>query len=502
MKTSNKILHGLRVMLLASIAIIGLCSLPSINYAELADAAIALCTTSGIAIAMSIPAVITQPTKSSKELREERKLLRDQIDAIMKKAESENKRAYTDEESKQLRNLIDQESKLTESIELAQALETRAAQFAAGAGVPANKSEEKEMRNFSLGKLARGLKEGKITGLEKELVEESEKEARELNLLTGKGVYLSRNILNVVQKRTQTAQTGNANLGGNLIPTEKLGFFDALWARMVLSRLGAVSLTGLSSNTDLNGWATKPVAYWAAENGTQSPTDSTIANRALRPKLLGSAVDISMLLKVQTNDSVDAYFLDGMQKAMAVAWEAAVINGDGSNKPTGILGTSGIQSVAMGASGGAPTLAKVLELIQSVQSADADITACKFLTNPKVVAKMKTVPIDTGSGAMLMAYGNYFGGVQNIIDGYPVEVTSNVPSNLVKGSSGAVCSALVFGDFSQVVTAQFGGIEISVDEISAAMRRSGQYGLTINMFVDSAVKQPGALGAIADLTTT
>jgi HK97 family phage major capsid protein len=103
---------------------------------------------------------------------------------------------------------------------------------------------------------------------------------------------------------------------------------------------------------------------------------------------------------------------------------------------------------------------------------------------------------------MLMAYGNYFGGVQNVIDGYPVSVTSNVPSNLTKGTSNGVCSALIFGDFSQIVTAQFGGLEISVDEVSAAMRRTGQYALTMNMYVDSAVKLPAALGAILDLTTT
>jgi HK97 family phage major capsid protein len=194
--------------------------------------------------------------------------------------------------------------------------------------------------------------------------------------------------------------------------------------------------------------------------------------------------------------------MDGMLKAMAVAYEAAVINGDGTNKPTGILGTSGIQDVAIGTNGGAPTLAKILELIQKVGSANADLTNAKFLTNPKVVAKLKQIPIDSGSGAMLMAYGNYFGGVQNVIDGYPVQVTSNVPSTLDKGSSSDVCSALIFGDFSQVVTAQFGGLEISVDEISAAMRRTGKYALTMNMYVDSALKQPAALGAILDLTTT
>lgn len=498
MKTTRTILKGLSMLLVATVLTIGAFSLaPAFDVANITESLTSVFTTVGVVCAMSIPAAIVNPTKSSKELREERKGIKEQINSITQKAADE-KRNYTDDESKQLRTLLDQEEKLTESIELALQLEKRAAR--AVAEISGAKAEEREMSKLSFGKLVREIKAGKITGLERELVDESEKERSALGVI-GNGIYLSRNVLNSLQKRTQTAQTGNANLGGNLIPTEKVGFFDALWARTVLAELGAQSLTGLSANTDLNGWATKPVAYWAAENATQTSTDSTIANRALRPKLLGSAVDISMLLKIQTNDSVDAYFLDGMQKAMAVAFEAAVINGSGTNQPLGILGTSGTQDVAIGANGGAPTLAKILELIQVVQSADANINNCKFLTNPKVVARLKQLPIDTGSGAMVMSYGNYFGGLQGIIDGYPVSVTSNVPSNLVKGTSGAVCSALIFGDFSQVVTAQFGGVELAVDEVSAAMRRTGQYALTMNMYVDSALKVPAAIGTIEDMTT-
>lgn len=439
--------------------------------------------------------------KTSKQLMEQRKDIKDKIDALTAKAENE-KRELTADEKKELRTLLSQEEQYNDDIETALQLEKRAATSAKPLGKNDGlKAEEREMGKFSFSKLAKELAErGKASGLELELIQDSQEEKRALNH-TGNGVYLSRNVLDVVHKRTQTAQTGNVNLGNNLIPTEKVGFFDALWARMVLGALGVQSLTGLTANTDLVGWNAAPVAYWAAENGTQSPTDATIANRPLRGKLLGSAVDISMLLNIQTNASVDAYFIDGMQKAMARAWEAAVINGDGSNKPTGILSTSGIQSVAMGTNGALPSFQKILDLIEKVQSANADITSCKFLTNPKVVSRLKQIPIDTGSGAMIMAYNNYFGGVQNIIDGYQTEVTSNVPSNLTKGSANGVCSALVFGDFSQVVTGQFGGIMLHVDEVSAAMVRTGQYALTINTYVDSAVKQPAALGAIVDLLT-
>lgn len=436
--------------------------------------------------------------KSSKELREERKLVKDQIADITKQAET---REFSAEEKKQLRDLMDKEDSLTEDIEIASELEKRALSEAgksAGTPMTPNK-EEREMADFSISKLVREHISGKLSGLEKELVQESEKEARELGV-SANGIYLSNKVLNVAQKRTMVA--GTAGAGGNFIPTEKIGFFDALYARTVMSELGAVSLTGLSANADLTGFSAGVTSGWASETGTQNPADATTVARTLRPKLLYAATDISKMLMIQTNQSIETYILQSIMQSLAVAWEAATINGDGSDKPTGILGTANIQSVAMGTDGGAPTLPKILELVQKVQSANADTRNAKFLTNPKVVAKLKQTVIDSGSGAMIMAYNQYFGGVQNVIDGYPTSVTSNVPSNLTKGTSSGICSAIIYGDFSQVVTAQFGGIDLMIDSNSAAIARTGKVALTVNMFVDSAVKQPAALGAIQDALTT
>ena len=495
MKTQKSILKVLCALLIVTVAAIGL-----YNFSLSTIVPDAL-----ISIAFVLPAMLTNTGKSSKELREARKLVKDQIAVIEGRATADNNRQYTEDEQKELRALIDEENRFTDAIELALSLEKRSSLLVVDS---VHKTpEQREIEKFSLGKMIKEIRTGGangISGLEKELIDESEKEGRALGAVEQGKIYLSNNLMSsLVNKRTTNGQSaGTAAAGGNLIPTEKVGFFDALWALMVLDKLGVQKMTGLSANTDLNGWDAAPVAYWAAENGTQSITDATIANRTLRPKLLGSAVDISMLLRIQTNASVDAYFLDGMMKAMAVAFENAVINGDGSNKPTGILGTSGIQDVATGTNGGAPTYANVLALITKVLQANASEANCKFLTNFKVRGKLKNIPIDAGSGAMIMSYMKYFQGEANMIDGFETFCTSNVPSTLTKGSSGAVCSPLIFGDFSQVTTAQFGGVLLSVDEVSAAMRRSGKYALTINMYVDSAVKQPAALGAILDLTTT
>jgi HK97 family phage major capsid protein len=434
--------------------------------------------------------------KTSKELREQRKEVKDKIDSLTSKVKTEA-REFTDAEAKELRDNLDLETKYNRDIELALELEKRAA--SAVVGTPLANTEEKEMRNFSISKLIREQSSGKLSGLEKELVEESAKEARDLGI-SANGIYLSNKVLEVSHKRAMVV--GTAGSGGNFVPTEKLGFFDALYAQTVLAAAGATSLTGLSANADLTGFSAGVAAGWASETGTQTPADATTVARTLRPKLLYGATDISKMLLVQTNNSIENYILQSIMKSMAVAWEAAVINGDGSDKPTGILGTANIQDVAIGANGGAPTLAKILELVQKVQSANADTRNAKFLINPKTVAKLKQTSIDAGSGAMILAYNQYFGGIQNVIDGYEALVTSNVPSNLVKGTSGSVCSAIIYGDFSQVVTAQFGGVDLMIDSTSAAIARTGKVGITVNMFVDSAVKQPSALGAILDATTT
>lgn len=365
--------------------------------------------------------------------------------------------------------------------------------------------ELREIKKFSLSKVVMAMSEGRnIDGLEKELVDESAKEIREIGGSAPKGVYLSSNIMDALAQKKAEARTmvvGTPSAGGYFVPTEKLGFFDSLFAMSVLDQLGVQKLTGLAAFTDLPGFTTAVATYWATETGTQSPADATVVNRSLSPKLLGAATNISRQLMIQTNNSIENYIMGNIMNALRSALEAAVINGDGSNKPTGILGTSGISTVSMGANGLAPTLAKVLELVQTVMTANADVTNGKFLLNPKLVQKLKQTVIDAGSGAMILAYNQYFGGVQNVIDGYPCFSTTNLPSNLDEGTSTGICSSMVFGDFSQVVVGQFGGVELMVDSNSAAIARAGSIAITVNQYVDSAIKQPLALGTLTGCLT-
>ena len=427
--------------------------------------------------------------KTSKQLREERSAISDKI-AELSKVEDLN-----DAQKAELRSLVNTEENFTKDIELALDLEKRAA-ILAGGKVEAPEKRSKD--RFSISKL---LSEGdKVSGYEKEMIEESRNEARAQGI-NPTGIYLSNSVMNSImpEKRTMTAAT-DAD-GGFLIPTEKIDWFDALFAYSVLDKLGIQKLTGLSANTDIPGFSSAVVSGWAnGETGTQSPDDPTVVNRALRPKLLYGATNISKRLAIQTNRSVDQMIMMDIMASMAQTLQAAVINGSGaSGQPTGILNTSGIQSVAMGTNGAALSFAKALELWAAIAQANSNMDNFKWLTNPLVHGKALQTSTDTGSGAMIVTYNNNFGGSPNAIANYPLFSTSSVPSTLTKGTSSGNCSALIGGDFSQVVVGQFGGVELIVDNISQA--RSGFTALTINQFVDVVIKQPAALGAIVDITT-
>jgi len=437
---------------------------------------------------------------SSIELRQLQAHKRNEGSDLVAKAELE-KRELTTVELTTLRSIETDVTAFDAQIKDAELRESFTKKNVEGKVTPEGDSKEKrELGNFSFGKLVRELSlsrgdENAITGLEKELLQESAKEKRALGSM-GDGLYLSNKFLQV---ESRTMSSGTSTAGGNFIATDKVGFFDALYAKTVLPQLGAIKLEGLAANTDLTGFSAGVTAGWATEVADASAGDPTTASRSIAPKRLTAYVDLSKQLLLQDNFSIQNYTVQSFLKAFAVAIEAAAINGPGSAAPTGLLGTSGIGSVAIGTNGGAPTLAKILELIQIVETANAGMNG-KFLVNPKVVAKLKQTVIDSGSGAMIMPYMSYFMGQPEQIAGKETYSTSNVPSNLTKGTTSGLCSAIIYGDWENLVIGQYGGIDLVIDPASQAI--GGKTRIVMSQYVGVAVKQPAAFAAILDATTT
>ena len=78
-------------------------------------------------------------------------------------------------------------------------------------------------------------------------------------------------------------------------------------------------------------------------------------------------------------------------------------------------------------------------------------------------------------------------------------VSNNVPSNLTKGSSSGVCSAMIYGNFSDLLIGIFGEVEILVDPYSAM--QTGVTAVRILQAIDIKVRHAQSFGAIQDITT-
>jgi hypothetical protein len=88
---------------------------------------------------------------------------------------------------------------------------------------------------------------------------------------------------------------------------------------------------------------------------------------------------------------------------------------------------------------------------------------------------------------------------EGMLNGYRARVSTLVPSNLTKGS-GSNLHAVLFGNWSELIVAQWAGIDLVVDPYSSA--KNALVTLVINSWWDIAVKHAASFAAIKDVDVT
>lgn len=290
-----------------------------------------------------------------------------------------------------------------------------------------------------------------------------------------------------VEQRVFTA----GGSGGNLVATNLLAdqFIDKLRAALVIRRLGATLLSGLSGNVAIPKLTADATGYWVADNAAITASDPTIAQVTLAPKTCGAITEFSRLMLLQASPDVEQLVRNDLAAVLAQALDIAAINGSGSsNQPKGILNTSGIGSVALGTNGAALTYANVVDLMGAVQDANGETASSAFLTNPKV--RRAAVKLVDSQGRPL--------GEDVVFQNVPRAFTTNVPSTLVKGSS-SVCSALIYGDFSQLLVGLWSELDILVNPYESTAYSKGNVQVRAAMTVDIAVRHAESFAAIVDI---
>ena len=310
-----------------------------------------------------------------------------------------------------------------------------------------------------------------------------------------------------------TYVTSGATTGGNLVATDLLAddFIEYLRNNSVLLSLGVRTMPGLVGNVAIPRRSGVASTYYLSTQTTAiTQAESTFDQVTMTPKNLAALSKYSRQTLLQGTPGIEELVRRDLTDGINLGIDLGILNGSGSSgQPTGIMQTSGIGSVAIGTNGGAITLEKVVDLETEVMIDNGAVNrdAVAYITNAKVMGALKKLRAGgstTGDGSFLynadlQAIGR--GATPGTLNGYGIAVTNQVPSNLTKGSSSGVCSALLMGDFSQAMVGFWGnGLEITVgedaDDFSKAL--TSVRGI---VSYDVAVRHAESFAAILDITT-
>jgi HK97 family phage major capsid protein len=428
--------------------------------------------------------------KKSAELKQLRAAKIEAQKALHTKAEAE-KRSLNETETAEFRTLQTEIEGLSAQITDAENYETNLRSVEGANPVPgANAGSEerggekpKAKKTFSLNKAIRSLVNGvALEGAELEANERGVEAAR----AAGIGVAPSSFTVPLFESRAdgQTVTEDSGAYGGNTVATNVLGPIDYLRPKPTVVKLGAVLFTGLQGNVQFpknNGGVT---ATWEDEVDEVTNTKTAWGKIEMKPRRLSVSVLISLQNLMQSSFDMELYTMNEIRKAIEVE-----IDKDGLYA---ILDNADVNSVAIGTNGGALTLDKAIDMETAVFTDNADSDTMNYVSNSKVRGKAKKTKIEDGQTDKLLQ--------NNEINGYNYANSNHIPSNLVKGTSGSVCSALIFGDFSKLLLGQWGFMDLSVDDKSR--KKEGYIEVTANVYLDSAVLQPDAFAVCKDITTT
>lgn len=363
-----------------------------------------------------------------------------------------------------------------------------------------SETEERDINKYSFGGALAAMVEGRaLSGLEKEMHEEGVKQYREAGLDVKGNLIIPQMILSKAgnsEKRDLTAVTSTE--GAELVQTNVGSLISALRDNLVVGQMGATQLNGLVGNIDFPVEILNDVAVEKAENAASAESSPTFGTKSMAPNRLPVHAEFSRQLLLQAqNESVESYVRGNLAAQIAKVMDQSAINGSGSSPvPEGILQTTGIGSVAGGTNGLAPTYAHIVDLETEVAIDNAAVGNLGYLTNTKVRGQLKKTFVDASSNAERV----WDKGSQGTpLNEYRAGVTNLVPSDLDKGTSTGVCSAIIFGNFSDLLIGQWGGLEFLVNPYS--LDTTGLIRLNAWTFYDVLIRRAQSFAAMQDALT-
>lgn len=346
----------------------------------------------------------------------------------------------------------------------------------------------KEQRRYSIvnGIRASLTNDWSKAGFEREVSQEIEKRSGR----TARGFFVPGDVF----KRDLTQ--GTATAGGHVTPDVHRGdlFIDALRDNSIVQQAGATVFRGLKGDIKIPRLTTKGTVGFVAENNAVSETNQAFDQVTMTERTLGGFVDLSRVLINNSDPSIEQIVRNDMTQQIALKIDEVALEGGGSNEPTGITQTSGIGDVAIGTNGGAITYNATIDLIKEIAQDNALKGSLGYVVTPEVVYQMRKTPkVASTDSVMIMDNAN-------MLNGYTVYQSSQLPKDLTKGTLSGTAHAMIFGNWQDLLVGYYSGLDVLVDPYTGSS--AGTVRLNFFTGMDVAVRHAQSFSAILDIDET
>ncbi len=257
---------------------------------------------------------------------------------------------------------------------------------------------------------------------------------------------------------------GTGSAGGYLVPEQHVSEVkDRITAQAVIRKAGATVYPMNTDTLNIPKVAGGATAYWVGENTQITSSDQTFAQEQLVARTLAAMVRVSNQLLQDTSGAAEAAIRRDIAKVLALAEDVAFIEGDGtSNEPVGIINTSGVNEVTLGANGGTPSFDNIYEALYQVELNNGAASA--WIMHPRTKNTLRKIKDSNGQYIY-----NVLPSLKepDTLMGIPVYLTTQAPVNLTVGSS-SDCSYIICGQFDEAIIGERQGMEFAVDQSGTA----------------------------------
>ncbi len=372
--------------------------------------------------------------KTSIVLKEERSDIITQLENIKDVATTEE-RDLNSEENSQVDGLLTEVDNLDAKIERAEKMETIKRNAAVVSGVVSTK-EDKDLDKFTFQGAVRAAYTGELSGIYKEMDQEARSKAR----YTGqnyRGVAIPASVLTRAQDYVDTTNQNSVRT---------MSFTDQLQSNLVLASAGANTYFGVENmKLPVIGGITS--AWQPETGGSEADGTGATTNVTLTPNKIISIVNVSQESMIQ-NTSLEAALQRNMAASIASYLETALLDtGNVSNAPASIF-----LAAAAGSTGAfSGTTASALDNKYIDNKGTYEGARMAYLMDGDAYADIK-------SSQMVSNVSAAYDMRDKTVNGMFAFVSSNV------AASGASAKGhVLYGDFSKVHIAQFGGLDLLFD---------------------------------------